>query len=90
VTEAFALSVNVQVWVFAPPLEQAPDQSTSRLLLALSVRLVPVAKLAEPVLPTETLIPAGLDRIRSPERPVAVTVRVALPDDTQLPAALQV
>jgi hypothetical protein len=38
---------------------------------------VPIANEADPVLPTLTLIPAGLDDIRSPLRPVAVTVRVA-------------
>jgi len=32
---------------------------------------------ADPELPTATLIPAGLDVMRSPLRPVAVTVRVA-------------
>ena len=38
---------------------------------------VPVANDAEPVLPTVTLIPAGLEVIRSPLRPVAVTASVA-------------
>jgi hypothetical protein len=36
------------------------------------------AKLAEPVLPTVTLMPAGFDITRSPLRPVAVTVNVAV------------
>ena len=36
-----------------------------------------VANVADPLLPTDTLIPAGLDVIRSPLRPVAVTVSVA-------------
>jgi hypothetical protein len=40
---------------------------------------VPVANDAEPVLPTATLMPVGLDVTRSPERPVAVTVSVAVP-----------
>lgn len=68
--------VNVQVLVLLPPLEQAPDQTASRPLLTLSVIAVPLVKPAEPVLPTKTLIPAGLDMIRSPLRPLAVTVRV--------------
>ena len=68
--------VNVQVGLLLPPLEQAPDQTASRPLDTLSVIAVPVAKLADPVLPTATLVPAGLEVIRSPLRPVAVTVSV--------------
>ena len=74
---AFPSSVNVQVFVLFPPLEHVPDQMTSRSFVALSVIAVPVAKVAEPLLPTATLIPAGLEVIRSPLRPVAVTVSVA-------------
>lgn len=74
VTEASALIVNVQVLVLLPPLEHAPDQMTSRPLVALRVIDVLTAKLADPVLPTATLIPAGADVTRSPPRPVAVTV----------------
>ena len=59
-----------------PPLEHAPDQMASRPLLTLNVIELLVAKLADWVLPTATLIPAGLDVIRSPLRPVAVTVTV--------------
>jgi len=36
VTVAFPFSVNVQVFVLFAPLEQAPDQMTSRLFVALS------------------------------------------------------
>ena len=78
VTEALPFSVNVQVLALFPPLEQAPDQMTSRPFVALSVIAVPVAKFAEPLLPTLTLMPAGLEVTRSPLRPVAVTVRVAV------------
>jgi hypothetical protein len=39
---------------------------------------VPVVKVAEPLLPTVTLIPAGLEVTRSPLRPVAVTVSIAV------------
>jgi hypothetical protein len=78
VTVAFPVSVNVQVLVFSPPLEQAPDQKTSRPFVALRVMAVPVANDAEPVLPTLTLMPAGLETTRSPLRPVAVTVSVAV------------
>ncbi len=77
-TEAFAFSVNVQVFVLLPPLEHAPDQTTSRLFVALSVIVVPVANDADPLLPTATLMPAGFDVTRSPPRPVAVTVSVAV------------
>jgi len=72
-----AFSVNVQLRVLFPPLEHAPDQTTSRPLVALSVMLVPTVNDADPVLPTATLMPAGLDVTRSPLRPVAVTVSVA-------------
>jgi hypothetical protein len=78
VTEASPVRVKVQVLVLLPPLEQAPDQIASRLLLTLSVIDVLTAKLAEPVLPTVTLMPAGFDVTRSPLRPVAVTVNVAV------------
>jgi hypothetical protein len=43
----------------------------------LSVIEVPPANVAEPVVPTVTLIPAGLEFTRSPLLPVAVTVSVA-------------
>ena len=79
VTAAFALSVNVQVFALLPPLEQAPDQMASRPLVALSVIEVPVLNDAEPVVPTLTLMPAGVEVTRSPLRPVAVTVSVADP-----------
>jgi hypothetical protein len=78
VTVAFPLSVNVQVFVLLPPLEQAPDQMTSRLFVALSVIDVPIVNEAEPVLPTATLMPAGFEVTRSPPRPVAVRVSVAV------------
>lgn len=75
-TDALALSVNVHVRVLLPPLEHAPLQIASRPLLTLSVIAVPAANGADPVLPTDTLIPDGLDITRSPERPVADTVSV--------------
>ena len=78
VTEALPFSVNVQVLVLLPPLEHAPDQMTSRLFVALSVIVVPVANEAEPLLPTLTLMPAGFEVTRSPLRPVAVTVSAAV------------
>ena len=71
--------VKVHVFVLFPPLEQAPDQIASRLFVTLSVIEVPTANDAEPVLPTLTLMPAGLEVTRSPVRPVAVTVSVAVP-----------
>jgi hypothetical protein len=77
VTAALAFKVNVHVFVLLPPLEHTPDQMTSRLLVALSEIVVPMANDAEPVLPTATLMPAGFEVTRSPPRPVAVTVSVA-------------
>src|SRR5215210_8252812 len=74
VTPALAFRMNVQDFVLLPPLEQAPDQTTSRPFVALSVIEVPVAKEAELVLPTATSMPTGFEVIRSPLRPVAVTV----------------
>jgi hypothetical protein len=76
-TDALPVSVNAHVLRLFPPLEQAPDQTASRPLETLSVIDVPLANVAEPVLATATLIPAGLEVIRSPLRPVAVTVSVA-------------
>lgn len=77
VTVAFPFRVKVQVLLLFPPLEQAPDHTASRPFATLRVIEVPVVNDAEPVLPTETLMPAGLELMRSPLRPVAVTVRVA-------------
>ena len=78
VTEAAAFSVNVHVLALLPPLEHAPDQIASRPFETLSVIEVPVANDADPVLPTATLMPAGLDKTCSPFRPLAVTVSVAV------------
>lgn len=69
--------VNVQVLVLLPPLEQAPDQMASRPFVTLNVIDVLRAKLADPELPTSTLMPAGFDVTRSPLRPVAATANVA-------------
>ncbi len=68
----------MHVLVLLPPLEQAPDQIASRPLVTLSVIRVPTANAADPELPTDTLMPAGLDVTRSPLRPLAVTVSVAV------------
>jgi hypothetical protein len=65
VTIAFAFNVNVHVFVLFPPLEQAPDQMTSRSFVARSVIVVPGANDAEPLLPTVTLMPTGLEVTRS-------------------------
>ena len=61
-----------------PPLVHTPDQITDRPLVALRVMLVPTAKLAEPVVPTGTFSPAGVERTLSPARPVAVRVSNAV------------
>ena len=81
VTDALAFSVNVQLFVLFPPLEQAPDQTTSRPFASLRVIDAPVGNVPDPLLPTVTLMPVGVDVIRSPLRPLAVTVSVAVPDD---------
>jgi hypothetical protein len=75
-TEAAPLGVKVQVLAFCPALEHAPDQIASRPLETERVTAVPEANEAVPVLPTATLIPTGVEVILSPERPVAVTLRV--------------
>ena len=73
------VSVNVHVFALLPPLEHAPDQIPSRPFEIVRVIDVPVVNGADPVLPTATLIPAGLEVTPSPLRPVAVTVSVAVP-----------
>src|SRR2546425_8000600 len=78
VTVALAFRVNVHVFDLFPPLEHAPDQMASRPFEMLRVIDVPLANDAEPVLPTATLIPAGVEVTRSPLRPLAVTVSVAV------------
>jgi len=74
VTEEVPVIVKVQVVCLLAPLEQAPDQMALRPFVTLSVIEVLEANDAEPLLPVATLMPAGLDVIRSPLRPVAVTV----------------
>ena len=68
----------MHVLVLLPPLEQSPDQMAERPLVTLSVIDVPTANDAAPLLPVATLMPAGLDVTRSPPRPEAVTVSVAV------------
>ena len=77
-TAAVPESVNVHVLVLLPPLEHAPDQMAERPLLTLRVIDVPTANDAEPLVPVAALMPAGLDVTRSPPRPEAVTVSVAV------------
>jgi hypothetical protein len=78
-TDAFEFSVNVHVLVLLPLLEHAPDQIASRPFVTLSVIDVPVANDADPVVPTATLRPEGVELTVSPLRPLAVTVAVADP-----------
>ena len=68
----------MQLVVLLPPLEHAPDHIALRPPLTDKVTDVPTVNDAEPLLPVVTLIPAGLDVIRSPLRPLAFTVNVAL------------
>lgn len=51
-TDALLFNVKVQVFVLLPLLEQAPDQTASRLFETLNVIDVPVANDADPVPPT--------------------------------------
>ena len=76
--DALAFSVNVQVRLFSPPLEHAPDQIASRPFETLRVMDVLTLNDALPVLPTGTLMPAGVESTRSPLLPLAVTVNVAV------------
>jgi len=78
VTVWLPLTVNVQLRRFEPPLEQAPDQTASRPFDTVSVTEPPTVNGADPVLPTDTLNPDGLDVTRSPLRPLAVRVTVAV------------
>ena len=78
ITDALPLMVKVQVLTLLLPLEHAPDQMASRPLLTLKVIELLLANPADCVLPTATLMPAGLEVIRSPLRPLAVTVNVTL------------
>src|SRR5437016_180173 len=78
VSELAAFRVKVQLGVLLPPLLHTPDQITDRPLVALRVTLVPTEKLAEPVVPTATFSPAGVERTLSPPRPVAVRVSSAV------------
>jgi hypothetical protein len=71
------LIVNVQLDLLLPPLEHAPDQIALRPLVTDSLIDVRAEKDADPVLPTATSMPVGLDVTRSPLRPLAVTVSVA-------------
>ena len=71
------MSVNVHVFRLDPPLEHAPEKIASRPFDTVNVIDVPVANDAEPLLPTLTLMPAGVDVTRSPLRPLADTVSVA-------------
>lgn len=77
-TDALPASVNVQLLRLLPALEQAPDQIASRPFETVSVIDAPTVNGADPVLPTATLSPAGLDVTRSPFRPLAVNVSVAV------------
>ena len=77
-TVALAFAVNVQLLVLLPPLEQAPDQMASRPLETRNVIEVPVGNEAVPLLPTLTLMPAGVEVMRSPLRPDADTVSVTV------------
>ena len=77
-TDAAPVSVNVQLLVSFPLLEQAPDQIASRPFEIVSVTDVPVVNDAVWLFGTSTLIPAGLEITRSPERPLAFTVNAVV------------
>jgi hypothetical protein len=77
VTPAAPVIEKVHVFVLLPLLEHAPDHTADRPFVTLNVTACPVGNEAEPLDPTATLMPAGLEVTRSPDRPVAVTVNVA-------------
>jgi hypothetical protein len=90
-TVAFAVGVKRHVLALLPPLEHAPDQIASRPFETESVICVPLANDATPVLPTATLMPAGLDVIRSPLLPDATTVTAtACPGGVTVSVAVRV
>ena len=68
----------MQVRTLLPPLEQAPDQTAERPLVTVSVIDVPMVNDADPLVPVATLMPAGVEVILSPLRPLALTVSVAV------------
>ena len=70
--------MNVQLLRLLPLLEQAPDHTASRPFETVKVTDAPTVNPADPLLPTATLNPAGLDVTRSPLRPLAVSVTVAV------------
>src|SRR5213594_2153894 len=78
VSEAATFRVKVHLGVLAPPLLHTPDQITARPFVTPRVMLVPTGKVAEPVDPTGTLSPAGVEETVSPARPVAVRVSAAV------------
>jgi hypothetical protein len=58
--------------------EHAPAQIATRPPETVRVTLLPEGSAADPVVPTATLMPAGLEVTLFPLRPLAVTVRLAL------------
>ena len=61
--------MKVQLLTLLPPLEQAPDQMASRPLETRSVIGGSGGNDAEPLLPVATLMPVGVETMRSPLRP---------------------
>jgi len=51
----------LQLFALLPALEHAPDHTASRPFDTVSVTDVPVVNVADPLLPTATLMPAGAD-----------------------------
>jgi hypothetical protein len=77
-TVPLVVAVYVQLFVLLPPLEQAPDQMASRPLDTRKVTEVPAGNEAVALLPTVTLMPVGVETMRSPLRPEADTVKVTV------------
>ena len=76
-TDALPVKVNVQLAVLSAVV-QAPVQNAVRPPETLSVTAPFAGNEADPVLPTGTLIPAGLEVTLIPLRPLAVTVSTAV------------
>ena len=76
-TDALPVRVNVQLAVLLAVV-QAPVQNAVRPPETLRVTAPFAGNEADPVLPTGTLIPAGLEVTLTPLRPLAVTVSTAV------------
>jgi hypothetical protein len=76
VTDAVPFSVNLHD--LALLATHAPEKFACRPLPTVNVIDVPTVNDADPLVPVTTLMPVGVDVMRTPLRPVAVSVTVAV------------